>query len=567
LPTVIESRFLQTLALCLCAVSSLPVHGQGESSPHPEDKSRGVASPAVDAHKLVGIPFVSPGEPETREQIVEQIKNSILHRLPELTGYPKDFDSLKQHKAVALRYRGADINPFVPYLYQHKYIYPIVDYWGGEWDADSLEEAKAEALKQCGVGGGSCVLFLEDESVLVSDKMVSDYIGARDKFVSEQVAKLKAADMVVLVQRAAKLSVSASLPSADQFSPPSNKPLEVGYPDWQQDYASACQDRIFYALLPLGTQDAEETQNNLSRVNQTGIYGAYDRRVSTPDYATEDFTTPDKDHLTEHMARFTRRYEFTSDAVSAKRVTLPENLRDVLAGQVIKEIWIEGSVRITHDNLPLIFDQYVAPVALRTDRGLYLGVQVKMPSEGFGDCYVGKPFSGKVLELAGAVSKPDYAKKALSTLLSSIQSTFSAEPIAADLIVTETFGPGEFGMNREHKPSYLLGAPYYESSTYTIETWAAEEDNPFGSLYGRESFKGARSDHLQRADQIYFFLKVSHVHTRAVHKNDTYSDPSIVEIEKIDDGVNKATTRALTSACSSLKGTFDGAMCKINQPF
>jgi len=122
-------------------------------------------------------------------------------------------------------------------------------------------------------------------------------------------------------------------------------------------------------------------------------------------------------------------------------------------------------------------------------------------------------------------------------------------------------------MNREHKPSYLLGAPYYESSTYTIETWAAEDDNPFGSLYGRESFKGTSSDHLQRADQIYFFLKVSHVHTRAVHKNDTYSDPSITEIDKIDDGVNKAATKALTTACTSLKGTFEGTMCKIDQPF
>jgi hypothetical protein len=540
-----------------------PPHPLSQSATPETPKSGGVPGSAVAIDKLVGIPFMHAGAPETREEIVERIKKSILDRLPELSGYPKDYSALKQHKAVAVQYRGTDVNPFVPYLYQREYIFPSVGYWGGEWDTDRLEEAKADALKQCGVGGAGCMLFLEDDAVLVPDKMVSDYIKTRDDFVHGQNEKLGKADKLVLLDRAVTLTASANIESADHFSPPSNAALKVGYPDWQQDYASACQDRVFYALLPQDPQDIAQAQANLSHVNQTGIYGRYDRRVDT----VKDFTTTYKDHLMEHMARFTRRYEFASDPVASKRVVLPKNLQDALAGEVIKELWVEGAVRITHDDLPLILGDRLSPVALRTDRGFYLGVQIKMPDEGFGECYVSKPFSGKVLELTGLVSTPAYAQKALSTLLGSIKSVFAAEPIAADPIVTEAFGPGEFGMNREHKPSYLLGAPYYESSTYTVETWAAEEDDPFGSLYGRESFKGTSSDHLRRADQIYFFLKVSHVHTRAVHKNDTYSDPSISEIDKIDDGVNKATNKALTGACTSLKGTFDGAMCKINQPF
>jgi len=542
----------------------------------------GPAASTVNIDKLIGIPFLRPGPPESRDEIVARLQKSILNLLPQLSGYPKDFAGLKQHKAVAIQYRGMVVNPFVPYLYQQEYIYPFVGYWGGKWDSESLEAARETALRNCATGGAvsvtfdtfgtgkidqdkskSCSLLLEEDTVLVSDEMISDYIKTRDTFIGKQVSKLKRADILVLLDRAMALTASANLPSSDQFSPPLTNPLEVGYPDEQQDYASACQDRVFYALMPLDNQEVAQISSRLSRVNQTGIYGAYDRRVDT----VKDFTTQHNGNLMEHMARFTRHYDFTTDPAAAKTLRLPQNLEDLLVGQVIREIWLEGSVRITHANLPLIFDRYLSPVAVRTDQGFFLGVQLKMPDEGFAECYVSKPFSGKVLQLTGPVSTPAYAQKALDALLASIKSFLAAEPIAADFILNEIFAPGEFGMSREHKPSHLLGAPYYESSTYTVETWAAEEDDPFGSLYGRSSFKGARSEHLRRADQIIFFMKVSHVHTRAVQKNDKYSDPSTTEIVTIDDAVNKGTTKALSNLCARLKGSFDGTICKINQPF
>src|ERR1700704_3516448 len=107
-----QCRFFRMLTLCLGVVSSFPASAQEQppsrqdetASPQPKFqsaapetyKSGGAAARAVEIDKLVGIPFMHPGTPETREQIIERIKKSILQRLPELTGYPKDFSTLKQ---------------------------------------------------------------------------------------------------------------------------------------------------------------------------------------------------------------------------------------------------------------------------------------------------------------------------------------------------------------------------------------------------------------------------------------------------------------------------------------
>src|SRR5450755_1097863 len=109
-------QFFRMLALCLCVVSSFTASGQEPppsqqkepAPPHPvlqnaaykTPQSRGAPAPAVAIDKVIGIPFMHPSAPETREQIIERIKKSILQRLPDLTGYPKDFSALKQHKAV-----------------------------------------------------------------------------------------------------------------------------------------------------------------------------------------------------------------------------------------------------------------------------------------------------------------------------------------------------------------------------------------------------------------------------------------------------------------------------------
>ena len=368
-----HNPFVRVLALGLWVVSSFTALGQEppalqpkESAlPHPASKnaasqppkSAGAAAPTVAINKLIGIPFMHAGALETREQIVERLKKNILDRLPELSGYPKDFAALKQHKAVAIRYGGTYVNPFVPYLYQREYIEPNVSYWGGAWEYDTLQEARTGALKQCAVGGGGCMLFLEDGAVRVPDKMVSDYIKTRHDFVQGQIKNLGKAEKLVLLDRANTLSASTSIKSTDQFSPPSNQALSLGYPDWQQDYASVCQDRVFYALLPENEPGVTAARASLAHLDQSGIYGIYDRRVDT----VQDFTRSYPNVLMEHMARFTRRYEFASDPLADKRLVLPKNLQDALAGQVIKEIWLEGALRITHDNLPLIFSDVSSP--------------------------------------------------------------------------------------------------------------------------------------------------------------------------------------------------------------
>src|SRR5262245_54191645 len=109
-------------------------------------------------------------------------------------------------------------------------------------------------------------------------------------------------------------------------------------------------------------------------------------------------------------------------------------------------------------------------------------------------------------------------------------------------------------MKREFQPSQILGAPYYELSTYTIETWVADKDNPFYSLYQRQNFKGVDVSRVMNNSSLYLFLKVSHILTRSAHKNGTYSEPERSEVEKFAGVIRDVVNGAVVKVCSTLRG-------------
>lgn len=511
---------------------------------------------AADLNNLKGIPFLDT-KVEDREYVKQILQASIMERLKSLENWPGDYAALAKHKAIAVEYDKPSPNGFVPYLYRHEYIRPHVGYWGGAWEYDTLEGARERALAQC---NRNCIVILEDDKVLITDAMVDEYLKARQDYIDSLVTKFTKAEKLVLVTRDAEAPKPAKTLNV-RLSAAS--PISVGYPDWQQDYSSACQDRVFHALFPVAENEVDRYVRELSDRENRGIYGRYERTVNTTkDFTSRGGSTDDGGRMTERMARFTKRYSFSSDPVTDKSVILEKNLSDALAGEVIQDLWVEGSVRVTHDGLPLIVDEKVSPLALRTNKAFYLGVQIRMPDDGDG-CYVSKPFSNRVLDFTACAGDYACATNVTNTFLRTLKDAFQRRPLLAVEITNEEFAPGEFGMKREYQRSAVLGRPYYEFSTYTVETWVADEENPFYSLYQRQKFKGIDERRVKERQRLQLFLKVSHIFTRSVHKNGTYSEPERTQIAKFERAVKQSVTGAIQSACRSLKGTMNGTVCTV----
>lgn len=212
--------------------------------------------------------------------------------------------------------------------------------------------------------------------------------------------------------------------------------------------------------------------------------------------------------------------------------------------------------------MPLIPSDALAPLAVLADDALYLGNLVRLP-DGEGECYVGKPFSGKVFDVSVCKDRLLCAKQALTSLQENLRKVFSAPPFESGPITGEDFAPGEFGLKRVREPSTLLGPPAYEISTYTFQTWSADADNPFGSLYGRQDFYGVQDKRDAMLPIAYLFLKVTHVLTTSIHRNGVYSEPEPNQVSKAEKLVSAAVQDSIAKTCANIGGKMLQSVCVV----
>jgi hypothetical protein len=325
--------------------------------------------------KLVGVPFLGVQHPDDRSQIADTLSQSIKERLKQLQNWPADYNTRPPQKAVAIRYDEMSINPFVGFQYRQDYIRPHIGYWGGGWDYSSLEEATASAKKEC---GEKCIIFLENDNIVGMDRLIDDYIRTRDRYIEQQLNQIRKAELLLLIDRTI-VGRPAVMPRrhVDPVPFPAEDQLHIGYPDGARDYLSACGDLIFYALLPVSTTQEAQFVRKLTAMEEMGIYGFYTRSAQV----ARAFTISSPGRMMDSMARFTKSVTFGSDPKATHRLILPKNLDDALAGQVIKRLWIEGSVRLSPNGVPLVTDMQVSPMAVRTDRTFYAGIEVHIPDD------------------------------------------------------------------------------------------------------------------------------------------------------------------------------------------
>jgi len=153
----------------------------------------------TDISAAIGLEFLSDGPAVSRTEAKEKLRSIIMKRLPQLQNWPGDYATLKPKKAIAIRYDSPNPNPFVPYWYRLEYLEPHIGYWGGAWEYDSLEAARSAALRSC---GEKCILFLEDDAVVIPDSTIDEFIAARQALAKKELVRLSQSERINLLGRA-----------------------------------------------------------------------------------------------------------------------------------------------------------------------------------------------------------------------------------------------------------------------------------------------------------------------------------------------------------------------------
>jgi hypothetical protein len=263
---------------------------------------------------------------------------------------------------------------FASYQYRQDSIMPRISRWGGAWEFDTMEEARSEAKKQC---GAKCISFMENDDVVGMDRLVNDYISTRQDVIKRERRQLASAKLGILLDHPHKPRAISTRRQRQLQAVIENDEIAIGYPDAQRDYLSACSDLVFYALLPVAPKTAHKDVLKLESLQRNGLYDFHTRTA----LMARDTSATSTGATVDQMARFAKSYQFANDSVVKRQVRLPKNLADAIAGETIRELWIEGSVRTWKDGTPLVEDREVSPLAIRTNKGFYLGVEIHMPDD------------------------------------------------------------------------------------------------------------------------------------------------------------------------------------------
>jgi hypothetical protein len=518
------------------------------------------------------VPFLGPIQitPKTEAEV----DADIFTQLHKFSGW-LDYDSMKKNKAVDVQYGGCS-SGFFSYFYRPGNVTPMIWYWGGAWGKDSIEDAKKTAFVECtkSFQGGKataekeCTPFLENDDPVPRTNLVRRIIDDCTRTEAEEIQKAKTgfqhSDFTVLLARANRDVNSDGKDLRFHVAQQITRSTNIGYPDSSQDYAAACWGHIYYALIPVKASQQKAILAILNQLSRSSYYGKYSRTVNTSlDYRDRQTTTPDypggPDQLTTLMAHFVEFGRITSN----NSPELPRNLREALARERLHKLWLEGSVRISRSGLPLSIDEKKALLAIQTNKALYLGVEVRPPRETSG-CNVAYPLKGEVLDYSICGNDAACKVNAVNAMLQSVKSALQEPPVAARPMLDEPLGPGEVSLERAYQPSLVLGRPFYELSTYSIHTYTASSDKPFGDAYERTNYMGVGGHGVAQdhpGDPLLLFMYVEHVLTCTPNKNELYGEPEVAQVKKYDQAIQNAVVGGIKDACTKLKGRMRDSVC------
>jgi hypothetical protein len=438
-----------------------------------------------------------------------------------------------------------------------------VSAWGLAGDQSSQEDADKSALAECSSARGKyghegCVCRVIARAGKIVQKP-SEWTATIEplqlQLDKENTERLLSSEILRPLDAVLADAVSSSTTVKGQpvldIRLQAAKPLELGYPDEQQDYASACHDRISYSLYRATEAERVKVATELGAVERGRMYGCYRISVDTTKNPRNNPHRP-----SERQCRYLDFVDLTKEAASLQEM-LPPNWRELPQLRTMSGLWVESVARVDEDGTPVLKRPLARPIAVQDAEGLLIAVEITAP-EPNGGCYVAKPFQGKVFDFTGCSSVDECRSHAAAALLSNLRARLANNPFGAEWVADEALPPGEFRLKREKLPSLVLGGAYYEWAKYAILTWTAESADPFGSLYGRSTFRGLNSG------GTFMFLRLEHIYTISKHKLGTYREPNEREVESYVLALRDLVPTTLKQTCDSLSGTLNEQVCALH---
>lgn len=474
----------------------------------------------------------------------------------------QQFEQMADNKAAAVCVDEPDLTGWMSFYSVGFQAH--VSAWGFAADMATQEKATERALFQCQeakkkYGHPGCVCRIVSDSFHRLTEPPQHWPAIIARIRNEMNREREANFSNSVIRPTLDAALDATTTKNNGLSPDSSirlrapKPVGLGYPDADRDYASVCHGRISYALFKPDSVKASEAKLQLSSVDMGKLYGCYDIPVDTIIPAIP-LKIP-KGMPVEHQCR----YLATIKGQDILNVVLPINLKKAINTNDLTEIVVESVVRVDEMGRPLAKLPVARPVALRFGTNMLLAVEIVAP-EPDGRCYVGAPFSGKLFDFSACKNAVKCRHDAGKAIIEAISSALSKKPFGAMRLSSEQLPPGEFRLHRQDQPSLVLGGAYYEKTIYTINVWSASSEDPFGSLYGRSGFRGENA-----SDPRFFFLRLEHIYTVSKNRLGTFREPEDSEIRSYENELIEVVPRALREVCSELNSRIVDGVCLLSQ--
>jgi hypothetical protein len=321
---------------------------------------------------------------------------------------------------------------------------------------------------------------------------------------------------------------SATVKPSDSVFPGASSQIRLGYPDCDYDRRCYCQHSFSYRIQAVDDGRSPILQKKSEELSQKPMFGCY-------------ITGTDLRGKKQHRCRFVRRVTLDRNDAALQGITLPKDIGASVSA------WVESAVRVDQVGLPI---EETAPVAmaLLIEGGdhTYEVIEDFMPNRT--DCDIEVSFAGKVFDFSSCKRDVACINKVVGAVHSSVRAELAKDPLNAAEVRDQPIPPGEIWMRHDFKSSKVLGAPYFELTTYVLKFWFAGLD------------RGPSSTE----PNVYMhslYMNVAQSITRAVGVNGRYEEPTKEQLAAYRSAMNQAVSHALTNACYDIGGQFKESIC------
>lgn len=442
---------------------------------------------------------------------------------------------------------------------------PHVHYYGYAFEQLSLNDAETKSMSACRVyehshtGWCTCIAIKNDDGFIEAGK---NYLLEKGKenwrwIRQQRINTLETTKFSYALFRSINEPNEPNTKTAGtQLS--LSEPVVVGYPDTIRDYNQLCLGRYSYALKKIAEDSAEFALIN-KFANGT-IFGCHWVAVDT----VRDYLDTRPKRMYEQQCKFVARSQFTTNPITAGSLIMPENLSFAIKDEVVIEFWGQGLVRANGEGFPLAKRELTAPLAIRTNRGLYLGVEALAPDPGF-KCSTSTPLATRLFDVEGCGAEmKECGWQLRGDFATRVQRKLAAE-MKAELDRGELYAPGSFGMKRQDRKSIFGSSNQYERSGYLFQSWNDDDDDLPMNVYVMSKLVEVRG-------KRYIYAKLTHNIQIASNRAGPYVDNDDI-LRKYKSALSRLVTDAHQETCAAFgqlhasryRTTIANGVCKISR--